>query len=303
MPPARNRARHPDRKALIIPLIMLLLLTAGSVFFYLYQTARLLDQREVDQTTRLARSALNAELNHLGDWAYDYGYWDESVARLIDDLDPAWADENIGSYLTDSYGITASAVYSGEDELLIGFLDGEVQEKNSPLAELREQVQPLLTATRKAASDGPKSVTGLVLLSQTIYLAAAQAIMSEHATENADGPFGVLVLLKAFDPQLRDRISTEYLLPQLQIQEHRSLAPASLHLTSVSGAPLGFLEWVPQRPGRKIFHDLAPAIPIPLLLGLGLVVYFQRRMRTFFPGTPRFPKPNGPVWRAWQQVP
>ncbi len=273
----------PQKRWLIVPFVLLLLLTIGTVSYYLLQTTRLLDKRELIQATRLAEAALSAELNELGNLAYDFGYRDASINNLIDQLNPQWADENIGAFLFDSYDVSASLVFTADDRLRISFIDGKQADRSSFLDDFKTSLQPLLNQARSPSFLGPKAARGLVNNGQKIYLAAAQAIISEKDPSPLSQKRGVLVLLNLLDPSLLKQISRSYLLPELKLVGQSPQPPqAGLRLNSPLGKQLGFLQWSPDLQGQKIFRDLAPVIPIPLLLTLILTLFFVRRMQLFF---------------------
>ena len=48
----------------------------------------------------------------------DYGYWDDAVQHLVLDLDPEWADGNVGAYIHDTFGYEYSFVLDGADRTI-----------------------------------------------------------------------------------------------------------------------------------------------------------------------------------------
>lgn len=280
---ASLQPQKPQKMRLIIPFILLLILTAGTVGFYLLQTTRLLDEQEINQTFKLAEAALEAELNDLGDWAYDYGYWNNSVENLTEQLNQKWADDNVGRYLFESHGISASLVFDANNKLLASFVAGRQVDDTSPFNHLQLQIQPLLDQARELSFLGPKAANGVIRVGQDNYLIAAQAIIPENAPVPFEKHRGVLVLLKIIDKAMIWQMSQSYLLHNLKLVASRPQAPqASLALNSITGEQLGFLQWQPDQPGQKIFRTLAPAIPIPLALTLILTLIFLHRMQLIF---------------------
>ncbi len=278
-----TKTSQPHKKRLLIPFALLLLLTTGTVGLYLYQTAHLLDQQEIVKNTKLAQAALTHELNTLANLTYDYGYRDASVKNLLEQPDLQWAKQNIGHSLYDSHNISASLVFDNEDLLKISFINGKKSPDNSFLAKILTAIQPFLLQSHEISFLEPKSVSGLIKVNQQIYLTAAAAILPEKTSAIPEQHPGVLILLKKIDRIWLEKISRNYLLPELQLTQIEPASPLTgLQLKSQQGAKIGFLQWLPNSPGQKIFLALAPAIPIPLLLALILTLLFVHRTHDFF---------------------
>lgn len=269
--------RQPSFKPILIPLVLLLVLTAGSVILYLLQTAKLLDAHEIHQTIQLARSALNAELHQLGNTAYSFKYHNENGNTPLDTIGPKSFDSN------SAHEIDANLLYEPSGDLRIAFFNDRSYRDRQSLENLHQKLNPLLDAANTPSTQGPKAATGLIRFGTSIYLVAVQAIQPESDQTSAAQRRDVLVLLREMDDDLLAKIAQEDLLPSLKLlRNNASVKPAQLPLTSVTGEVIGHLQWQPERLGRKLFLALAPAIPAPLILGIGLVIFFMRRMRLFF---------------------
>lgn len=277
------RAREPrlgaDAPRLIAPVVLLLLVSTVMIGVLTLIAARSLDEQAAAAQRRLAQAIVEHDLRHVAKQVYDYAWWDGIVSHVAD-VDPEWADRNIGSYLRDAYGFAATWVLGPDDQVIYGFLDGRPTDRT--LADWAGgALAPLVAATRSSPLDEPQPARGLIRADGEIHFVGACAITPEEP-EGADlepHPRPVLVFAKRLDGAFLEDAAETYGLPELKIEAEPSQPEEfdSLPLRDPSGAPLGVLGWRRHTPGADLSVQVAPALATSLAAMLLLAGIFLRR--------------------------
>ena len=84
-----------------------------------------------DRSTRMASEhTVTALLAHesarLGTLALDYARWDAAVENLVIAFDETWADDNVGTYLAETYDISSSYVVNGRDDVVFAMAGNKI---------------------------------------------------------------------------------------------------------------------------------------------------------------------------------
>ncbi len=262
------------------------LLTAGLVAFIcalLLFAANEQNLLALEASQHLAQSALLNEVNELKSAARDYATWDETVEKVVQELDETWADENIGTWAYEGLEMDGTLVLDGAGQVVYGMIDGE-RLGAEILSRITEGLVPLAAAAR-TADHGELGVAlgGDVRLDGKIAVAAAAPIIREDgsAAHDRGGASSVLVFFRVFDSDLLTNLEESFLLPGLQLSGAPAADGASLPLSTFSGIPLGHLAWTAEQPGFLMLRPLllpgAAAGTIGLLL---LVIVIRRTSRT-----------------------
>ncbi len=269
-----------DQARLIIPVLALLVTGVAVAVIVLFLAARSLDKRAIGTTTQLALSAMAAEQRALNNLAFDYTWWDEMTAHLVDSYDPTWADDNIGSYLSDTYGIGYSFMIGRDDKTLAAFMDGAPMKDADAFEVFPTGLRALVERTRTAPMDRPKPAVGLAMHRGGIQILVASAVTAENPTAEQLRRHvrPVFVMAKAVDDLLLAKMAGDFLLNGL----HVDTAPApqdssSIILSDHAGTPIAHLIWRPDTPGRDLFRGLLPALVATFVVMGFLTVLFLRR--------------------------
>ena len=207
----------------------------------------------------------------LAQTALDYSYWDEAVENLVTAPDPDWADENVGIYLFDTFGISSSYVVDENDRTSYSMIGGE-RADNNPFTRFSIGIKDLVEAARGGVSEEtPVPSLGLLAANDMLYIGAANVLTdydySGDTTINL--PTGaVLVLTRALDSDLLAEISGHYRLDDLRlVMETEPPEAPALALFSAGGEAAGFLAWRTELPGREMLEWVIPAL-VAALVGL-----------------------------------
>src|SRR5262245_47137337 len=90
----------------VLPFLVLLAVGAAVIAGLIVIAARGQDRISVNNSIELVRSVLAVQQRDLARTTRDYAWWDEAYANLAAKPDAGWANENIGSYVKDSFGVS-----------------------------------------------------------------------------------------------------------------------------------------------------------------------------------------------------
>ncbi len=279
---SRNLLR---KSQIVIPFLLLIFISLVAGGGYAYLTTKALDNQEIEQKQHLAKSAIDFQLETLRNWGYDYSYWDETITNVIKSLDRDWANNNIGKYLYDSYGINQSYVVDVDDHTVIAYREG----KELPAADLLRDFSPeitiLLQKTRASSPQEPEPASGIFLQDGEMLLVAASVITPENPGPevHSDLPRPALVLARVLSEDLLAKLSDRFLLPDLRLgQPSSTTAPNAMPLFGPADKTLGELQWNLEAPGSVLAHKLLPIFPIVLLVIILLTLQLLSIMERFW---------------------
>jgi signal transduction histidine kinase len=273
-------ASSAETSRLVAPVLLLLLVSTVMLGFVTLIAARSLDEQAAASQRRLAQAMLKQNLRHMAKQAYDYAWWNDMAAHAVPDVDPEWADGNVGSYVHKAYGFASSWVVGPGDETYYGFIDGAPAGRK--LADWGgAALAPLIEATRRSSMAEPEPQFGLARLGGEAHFVGVCAVTPERPEGAAllPRPRPVLVFTKRLDAALLADAAAVYGLPELRLQS--APPPAQdydfIPLTDPRGDSLGVLAWRLHRPGRDLLRQVWPALVSALAAMLLLGGLFVRR--------------------------
>jgi len=272
-----------SKSLLIAPVVALLVVGVAVASIVIVLAARHLDERAVATSERLAFSALASHRRAIAKLAFDYSWWDELPANIIDTYNSAWADDNIGSYLTETFDIDYAFVIGADDRVVAAFVDGEEIPEPATLKDKPWPLEALVARARAAPMAKPEPQSIFAVNNGQAYVVAANAVTAENpvGSQLRRHARPVLVLAKALDPELLATTAQDFLLDDLRIVigMGKPSLPA-MALQGIDGAQLATLTWRPEMPGRDLLRSMLPVLFITFLVMGLLVVMFLRRARS-----------------------
>lgn len=106
---------HKLQQHVIIPIALLVVLAMAVVVGFVWYSASTQDRIALEKSIEAVRTAVTRKHAQLGATATDYGWWNDAVEHLDLSLDEGWADDNIGLYQYETYGIELSLVVDRRD--------------------------------------------------------------------------------------------------------------------------------------------------------------------------------------------
>ena len=245
---------------LIGPVLALMLAAVALVGTTVWLAADEIDRTVISGSQRLADSALRTMQREIALWAKDYAFWGATVENLLVSPDPAWAEANVGQYVFNTFGTTATVAIDARDEVIYFASDRRRPSPPDGFARMVvEAVAPLIEQARAAPLAEPVGHSGIVAVGDLVLLAGAAAITPERKSPQdlRPHPRPVLIFVRQLDMAAFDRLSERFDLPDFRLLRDPRLA--SMHacpVADVRGNVIGFVDWTPDRPGDAIMNRL-----------------------------------------------
>jgi diguanylate cyclase (GGDEF)-like protein len=298
-----NRA-GPQFSSKALPLIALITLTALSLAaFAIFWAVRQSDAAAIERQLQMTERSVRGILRELSLQQEVVAVWDDPVIQLNKTpLDTQWLDDNLGSWLTRTYGHDQVYILNARDEPVFAAADGvQVEPRTfrqiepdleSHLAELRERQGPPLQTSAEPAPDGKHLTSGravydahlLKLTGRPAAVSAMRIVPHSDAVTQQPGSEFVLVSVRFLDRAFLQQLSEKNLIEGLRFSstEHKADDEVSVLLKSDTGSRIGYIVWKPETPGTKILGIIGPvgalfSVLILLLMGL-LLGWLARAM-------------------------
>ncbi|WPZ34585.1 ATP-binding protein [Thalassobaculum sp. OXR-137] len=238
---------------------------------------------EIDRTAarssgRLAQTAIEDVTGDLGLLAKDYAYWDVTIENVLVDLDRRWAENDLGSYLADTFGVTGSIVIDENDDVVFFWnhptrpaFDAEAVDR------VVRDLGYVIARSRASPMDNPEGLPCLVLTEMGVSVAGVAAITPERPSpaQMEPHPRPVLIVLRPLDDIWLKSSAERFALPNLRIAfDPETVSDEAVRLVRSDGSDLAFLDWDSPDAGLNALRDLAvPAIVLLVLaMAAGAVV-------------------------------
>ena len=94
-----------------------LLLALGAIAFFLNAASERENVLARAQSINLANTAVETFSASLSARLYDFSWWDEMAQRAAREMDPEWANDNIGLYLEEDFGYSGSYLIGSNSQI------------------------------------------------------------------------------------------------------------------------------------------------------------------------------------------
>lgn len=263
---------------LLGPILALMVVAATLVGIIISLAVSEIDRTAVTGSQRLAESALRILRSEVALWVKDYAFWDATVENVVVNPDPSWAPRNVGQYVIDTFGMTATIAVDSQDRVIHFALDPRhaPPEPGFPEAVVKA-LAPLIADARNAPFDEPVGVSGFVEMNGTLLLAGTAAITAEAPTPEdlKPHPRPVLIFVREINDTVFAELQERFNLANLRLVRDAALAsPHACPIFGPTGEPIGWVDWMPETPGGMLIRRTAwPLTAIGLaLIGLGWLV-------------------------------
>lgn len=257
---------------------LFLAISIGSVSYFLSLSAARENSVAFRDSRHLIESAFSLLERDINNWAKDYAWWDDTVRFADNTADIKWAEDNIGTYIQDAFGITGSFAVTPALETFF-YSPRNTTEKRDALKFLSTGGRVFLEHVQSTAMEKSQALTTYVNDASGFYLVSAAPITKEHpeGVELERKPRPVLVLYKKLDQTLINEVSSQFLIDELKVTASMPDGGlAYLPLNNFNGDTIAFISWTPDKPGDHLFEELLPKISLVsvLLIVTALFVFF-----------------------------
>ncbi|MDF1792808.1 MAG: histidine kinase dimerization/phospho-acceptor domain-containing protein [Thalassobaculaceae bacterium] len=275
-PSQRSRADSSSAWRLYAPAAALILfavaLAVGALWFAVVE----IDRTAARSSSRLAITAIEDVTRDIALVAKDYSYWDATTANVLTDLNPEWADENLGTYLAETFETAATVVIDGSDNVVYTWVDATWPSLSPESVDriLADLAYPIGLA-RDAPMERPEGVPCLVQTEIGLVVAGVAAITPESplGDELVRHARPVMIVLRPISAEWLARTGERFGLDNLRVLF--AVEEASDHAVTLfrsDGSVIAALDWKAPKAGLNALRDLAVPAAVLLILALAASV-------------------------------
>jgi diguanylate cyclase (GGDEF)-like protein/PAS domain S-box-containing protein len=283
MPAAKRSANHPDRR-ILFPIAGLVVAAFGLLAGALWLDSTNQDRLGRQHERQLIEHAIALVRRQLTITVKDYTHWDDAVRYLALELDPDWADGNVGAYIYDNFGFEYSFLVDDGDRTVYGQIDG-TRVTADAFVELSQGLGRLIERARAVplrADEAPRPASGLLPAGDQVAVVAVSPLTPQPDSQLRlpPGRRPVLVYAKRLDAGFLAEIATDFDLGQVRIERRNEAdSETSVPLLSPAGERLAVLSWQPRHPGKELRGWLIAALIGALTVFLGFAALALRNVR------------------------
>ncbi len=262
----RNFVTDELTRGFIAPVVMVVTVSVGLGFALLLWLTQIQNDLQMEQQSKLAERAVATRQSSISENLTGYAYWSDTVKKTVFELDPEWADNNIGKFVYDNYGYQRSFVVRADGQTIYS---NHIDKNNKDDAKTligAEFTSFLRTLNKMPPTKDSRYVQFAEINKAPVLLAAAPIVpdpgdftiinkQKEYATH-------YLIFIEEVDQSFLDHIKQDYGLTDFRFVKGGDY---KIPLKTQNGRITGGFTWLPSRSGDTVFYQ---ALPLLMLLGL-----------------------------------
>ncbi|API59594.1 hypothetical protein BSL82_09930 [Tardibacter chloracetimidivorans] len=279
---------------LTIVISLILLIVVASAGLSMNRAAQIMEERTIErEIDRLVTRTLNEQKS--------VALWDEAVQRIRSG-DQEWLDNEVGAYLTGSYGHDRVFLLDGNERPVYAYprenggLRARGDEEIHPLADrlLRQirtgKVDPGLKQRGgdfTSVHDVPEEIEGARALRWSAHLlrdkkhpviVSAMTVVPTSAGRAGPGRPPVIISIIRLDAERLAALGKAGEIAGLHRGIPNEETEASIPLVADDGTVLGMLAWTPSHPGKSLLYMILPLLALGTAWGAYASVALLQRM-------------------------
>ncbi len=267
---------------LVTPFVLAVLLVAVSAAIVINLSARGQDRIAAEGSKTLVGSLITGFEEDLDTLVYDNSWWDLAVENLVTSLNKDWADNNIGTYAAEVYGLSESFVVAPDGSTRIAYVFG-VPSREDARRYFGPGLDLLIARARAASMFEPEPASGYFVHEGLLRLVSASAITHENpiGADTERRVREVLVYAHHISPELLGEISDEFLVEGLAFSLEpptEDLRNPAIALDGPDGQPVVWLTWEAPQPGAELIASLRVWWGLGVLIVMLLSLLFVRQV-------------------------
>lgn len=282
--------RKPDESDLIgRKTVIRILLSFGGVFLFslliivglMSISARGQNETARENSRNLVEALLKEKMSHMMQLNISHSYWDEAVDNLAYKVNTDWADKNIGAYLFQASGITATHVVDLEEKTTYSMILGVTGGQNAREF-YGEDFSKLVNLVRKSAVyDGLGLIYGFTKNNGELYLTTGSLLKDEsraHAKANGISSSRILIFSKKIDKIFIHKLELSFDLTNLKVsRDENDILTEKISLTNITDEAIGFLTWDLELPGDEMLLWVLPASGGVIVLYILVMIFVYQQ--------------------------
>lgn len=263
--------RRSFLREVLVPLVAILLLTFVGAGAALFVGTSLTNTEARHQQQRMIEASFSQSLNEHLRQLHSLSRWGPFEQHLAEGNSSRWLDENIGLWLYEMFGHQLILVLDQQNQIVRVWREGQPVSapENDPL--IGEVLQsPLVNDPARHDNADYARVTNR---------AAALAVGNIQRDDNALPRFR-LVSLKFLDDGYLAGLAERNQLQGLHFSDGTPQpgTGARYLLIAQAGEAVGYLNWIPSRPGAQMLRTIGPSTGLAVLAISLLCLYMVRRL-------------------------
>ena len=263
--------RRSFLREVLVPLVAILLLTFAGAGAALFVGTSLTNNEARHQQQRMIEASFSQSLNEHLRQLHSLSHWGPFEQHLAEGNSSRWLDENIGLWLYEMFGHQLILVLDQQNQIVRVWRQGQPVStpENDPL--IGEVLQsPLVNDPARQDNADYARVTNR---------AAALAVGNIQRENNALPRFR-LVSLKFLDDGYLAGLAERNQLQGLHFSDGTPQpgTGARYLLIAQAGEAVGYLNWIPSRPGAQMLRTIGPSTGLAVLAISLLCLYMVRRL-------------------------
>lgn len=263
--------RRSFLREVLVPLVAILLLTFVGAGAALFVGTSLTNTEARHQQQRMIEASFSQSLNEHLRQLHSLSRWGPFEQHLAESNSSRWLDENIGLWLYEMFGHQLILVLDQQNQIVRVWREGQPVSapENDPL--IGEVLQsPLVNDPARHDNADYARVTNR---------AAALAVGNIQRESNALPRFR-LVSLKFLDDGYLAGLAERNQLQGLHFSDGTPQpgTGARYLLIAQAGEAVGYLNWIPSRPGAQMLRTIGPSTGLAVLAISLLCLYMVRRL-------------------------
>ena len=276
------RQRWRFSAAVLLPVVLVLVITAVAVLGYVFWSTAEIDQRALRRQTAMIGQVLEARRLAVQHDLESVAIWDDAVINTGIAFDFDWVQSNLGAWMYDFFGHNRIAVLDGANRPLY-FMKNGTSLDPAGFGEISPAVMPLVERLRSSQPITPTfSVSDLAVVEGMPAIISAMAITSDTGDVPQPPAMRPLIVTVLFlDANRASALSDEYMLENGQFSFSRTddAERAVYPLFNTAGRFIAFFEWNRDRPGLLMLQQTGPALIGAFAIAAILVVLLLRQLR------------------------
>ncbi len=278
-------------------MVAISVLVLGLTFY----TGREMDRQALLQQRALVDNALTSRLNRGVGELRSVSWWDEAMIKSSrTGFDRAWLDQEVGSYMNESYGHDRIAIFDEQNRPVYTYGEGyELGSKQ--LADDLAAAASLLVQARGGKDVSPRVATNarkgelyetaqyngrrfsrgfgaIISVNNKPTIALASLITPSFDTSTRPPVRRIMFTMIDISDEVLTAVGKDVLLPDLAFAKPSGIHDGHLGLRTDEGKPLVQIAWTARKPGQDMVQRILPFICIALLIAGALMIYLLRRL-------------------------
>jgi diguanylate cyclase (GGDEF)-like protein len=286
---------------LIIPIALVMAAVGTLLLVITFYSSRVMNADALQQQQALIDNSFTSRLTRGIGELRSVAWWDDAVTyTAAETFDQEWLDQELGSYMNESYKHDRIIVLDEKDRPVYAFgentglgtkqLATDLNATNAIIRQIRggPDASPRVTTTAK---DGGLYETGefgnrkfsrgfgaIVSIDGKPALAMALLITPSFDTAKVSPVRRIVLSIIEINAKVLKEIGTDTMMPDLTFAKHGDERQGHFTLKTDTGATLNDLQWTPKRPGSEMLRRVLPWIGAALLTSILLLVLLMTRL-------------------------